>query len=60
MTGEMTDEMRKGIYGGIGVIKDGKIITSGMCPGMEAGYPGMQDGTPKLMEAFLAELKLPK
>ncbi len=60
MSGELVAELRKGIYGGTGIVKDGKIITSGMCPGMEAGYPGMQDGTPKLMEVFIAELKQSK
>jgi putative intracellular protease/amidase len=49
------------IYSGDGIVQDGKIITSGVCPymaksqGMQA--QGMQDGTSKLTEALIAELK---
>jgi putative intracellular protease/amidase len=43
-------------YGGDGVVQDGKVITSGVCPYM-AKTQGMKDGTVKLTEAFIAELK---
>jgi putative intracellular protease/amidase len=49
-------ELKSGIYSGSGVVKDGKILTSGICPGMAREYKGMQDGTPKLMEALITEL----
>jgi len=53
-------ELRSGIYSGSGVVQDGRIITSGMCPGMAREYRGVQDGTPRLMEMLIAELKLAK
>jgi putative intracellular protease/amidase len=44
------------IYSGRGVVQDGNIITSGICPYLEArmNYP---DGTTKLTQAFIDELK---
>jgi putative intracellular protease/amidase len=44
------------IYSGDGIVQDGKIITSGICPYM-AKTQGMTDGTAKLTEALIAELK---
>jgi putative intracellular protease/amidase len=44
------------IYSGDGIVQDGKIITSGVCPYM-AKSQGMRDGTSKLTEALIAELK---
>jgi hypothetical protein len=41
-------------------LKDGGIITSGICPAMGRDFKGMQDGTPKLMEMLVAELKQAK
>jgi hypothetical protein len=60
ITDTMVLEFRDGIYSGSGVVKDGKIITSGICPVMAKTFRGMQDGTPKLMEALIAELKQTK
>ena len=60
ITDTMVPEFREGIYSGSGVVKDGNIITSGICPVMAKTYKGMQDGTPKLLEALLAELKQAK
>ena len=57
MTDTMVAELKDGIYSGTGVVKDGKIITSGICPVMAKTFKGMQDGTLKLMEALIAELK---
>ena len=49
------------IYSGDGIVQDGKIITSGICPYMaksqEMQAKGMRDGTSKLTEALIAELK---
>jgi putative intracellular protease/amidase len=53
-------EFKDGIYTGSGVVKDGAIITSGICPTMARDFKGMQDGTPKLMEMLVAELKQAK
>jgi putative intracellular protease/amidase len=42
-------------YAGSGVVQDGKIITSGVCPFAAAGR-GLPDGTAELAEALIAEL----
>jgi transcriptional regulator GlxA family with amidase domain len=52
-----TMDFKDGIYSGSGVVGDGTIITSGICPGMGSLFNGMQDGTPRLMELLLAALK---
>ena len=49
--------LKDGIYGGIGIVQDGKIITSSSCPYQASQYKGVEDGTAKLTEAFIAELK---
>ena len=43
------------IYSGRGVVQDGMIITSGICPAM-GGATGMRDCTPELTRAFIAKL----
>jgi putative intracellular protease/amidase len=43
------------IYSGPGVVQDGNIITSGVCPIAEA-FTGMHDCTPELTQAFIAQL----
>ena len=43
------------IYSGPGVVQDGKIITSGVCPYIEARW-GMENVTVKLTKTFIAEL----
>ena len=43
------------IYSGPGVVQDGNIITSGVCPMVE-GFTGMRDCTPELTRAFIAKL----
>lgn len=43
------------IYSGLGVVRDGRIITSGVCPATE-GWLGRPDCTPELTGAFIAEL----
>ncbi len=47
------------IYKGPGVVQDGNIITSGVCPVAEA-FTGMRDCTPELTRAFIAELRRKK
>jgi putative intracellular protease/amidase len=44
------------IYSGRGVVQDGNIITSGICPFIEKAY-GFQDGTRELTQTFIAEIK---
>jgi putative intracellular protease/amidase len=43
------------IYSGPGVVQDGKIITSGVCPFIEMGW-GMENVTLKLTRTFISEL----
>ena len=42
-------------YAGSGIVQDGKIITSGVCPFAARGR-GLPDGTKGLVEALIAEL----
>jgi putative intracellular protease/amidase len=51
-----TDSRFEGaIYSGPGVVQDGKIITSGVCPYIET-RSGMENVTGKLTKTFIAEL----
>ena len=45
----------KGIYKGNGVVQDGNIITSGVCP-MVAEMTGLSDGTTQLTKKFIDTL----
>ena len=50
------------IYSGRGVIQDGVIITSGVCPYIEKftkqqGMEGFVDGTPELTRVLISSLK---
>ena len=47
------------IYSGMGVVRDGRIITSGVCPTTE-GWLGRPDCTLELTQAFIAELSRKK
>jgi len=47
------------IYSGYGVVQDGNIITSGICPMMEI-FTGLPDETVGLTNALVAELKSEK
>ncbi len=47
---------KDGIYSGRGVVKDGNIITSGICPYM-AKMSGEKDGTAELTNTFIAAIK---
>ena len=44
------------IYSGSGIVEDGNIITSGVCP-YAARELGLQDGTTGLIEALIAQTK---
>jgi putative intracellular protease/amidase len=52
----MSPLFRSGIYSGRGVVQDGNIITSGVCPAMAKtkGYP---DGTEKLTQTLILAIK---
>ncbi|MGA7810470.1 DJ-1/PfpI family protein [Bradyrhizobium sp.] len=51
-----TDKRFEGaIYGGPGVVQDGKIITSGICPILAKGL-GLPNGTVELTKKFVAAL----
>jgi protease I len=43
------------IYSGPGIVEDGMIITSGICPNIES-VTGLREGTPELTRAFIAKL----
>jgi putative intracellular protease/amidase len=53
-TGALTDErFTDAIYRGSGMVQDGQIITSGICPNIEKTQ-GLENGTVKLTKAFIA------
>jgi putative intracellular protease/amidase len=49
-------ELKDAVYSGDGIVQDGRIITSGICP-YTAKQQGLPDGTSRLTEALIAELK---
>lgn len=51
--------LKDAVYSGDGIVQDGKIITSGVCPYM-AKTKGIQDGTLALTKALIAELAAKK
>ena len=53
---DMYPEFKSGIYSGNGVVQDGNIITSGICP-MMAKLTGGQDGTAELTQKLIQEIK---
>jgi putative intracellular protease/amidase len=53
----LTDQRYKdGIYSGKGVVQDGKIITSGVCPVMAAYTAGMDDCTTEITQKFIVAI----
>ena len=52
----MSPTFKSGIYSGRGVIQDGNIITSGVCPTM-AKDRGYQDGTEMLTQTLIDAIK---
>jgi len=56
-TWKRTDPRFEGaIYSGSGVVQDGKIVTSAICPTLERIF-GMQNGTVELTQRFIAAIK---
>jgi putative intracellular protease/amidase len=53
---DMFQEFKSGIYSGTGVVQDGNIITSGICP-MEAKMTGQNDGTSDLTSKLIQAIK---
>lgn len=53
---DMYPEFKSGIYSGSGVVEDGNIITSAICP-MEARMTGAQDGTTELTHKLIQKIK---
>ncbi len=53
---EQYPELKNAVYSGDGIVQDGKVITSGICPAT-AKSQKVPDGTSKLTEALIAELK---
>jgi putative intracellular protease/amidase len=51
--------LKDAVYSGDGIVQDGQIITSGICPYM-AKTKGLQDGTVALTKALIAELAAEK
>jgi putative intracellular protease/amidase len=54
--GDSFPEFKNGIYSGIGVVRDGNIITSGTCP-MMAKETGNKDGTEELTQKLVQAIK---
>jgi protease I len=52
---ELKDLIPNGIYKGEGVVQDGNIITSGICPYL-AQFTSQADGTPELTQKFIDTL----
>jgi putative intracellular protease/amidase len=52
----MSPTFKSGIYSGRGVVQDGIIITSGVCPAM-AKEKGYQDGTEMLTQTLIDAIK---
>jgi len=50
-----TPAFKGGLYGGTGVVQDGKILTSGVCP-LAAESLGLPDGTENLTRALIDTL----
>jgi putative intracellular protease/amidase len=49
-------DFKNGVYGGTGVIRDGNVITSGICPWL-AKQTGNPDGTTKLTQTLVEVIK---
>ena len=52
---ETHSSLKEATYSGNGVVQDGKVITSGVCP-LAAKNRGLEDGTPELTKAFIVAL----
>ena len=52
----MAPEFKGGIYSGTGIVQDGNIITSGVCP-LWSRREGLKDGTSGLTQALIEAIK---
>ena len=52
----LSPKFKSAVYGGIGVIQDGNIITFGTCPMMKK-MTGMKDGTAELTSKLIQTIK---
>ncbi len=52
----ISPEFKGGIYSGTGIVRDGNIITSGVCP-FWAREEGLKDGTPGITQALIEAIK---
>lgn len=52
----MKPYIREGVFKGVGVVQDGDVVTSGVCP-YWAQTTGLKDGTDELVTTFAAMLK---
>jgi putative intracellular protease/amidase len=52
----MFPEFKNGIYSGVGVIQDGMVITSGLCPA-HAKMSGKKDGTEELTNKLIETIR---
>jgi len=52
----MLPEFKGGIYSGTGIVQDGNIITSGVCP-LWSRDEGLKDGTPELTQALIDAMR---
>lgn len=50
-------ELENAVYSGQGIIQDGNIITSGICPFM-ARAEKLEDGTPKLTQTLITAMRI--
>ena len=56
---EKHSSLKSAKYGSNGIVQDGTIITSGICP-LAARNRELKDGTPELTKAFISELSSEK
>ena len=52
----LSKDFKVGVYSGTGVVRDGNIITSGVCP-VAAKYYGLNEGTEELTRALIAAIQ---
>jgi len=55
---EFDSNLKDGIFKGVGVVQDGNIVTSGICPWLAEYHAGqLKDGTEELVVTFVGLLK---
>ncbi len=56
LNSNMFPALKGGVYSGTGIVQDGNIITSGVCPFL-ARSRGLQDGTPELTRMLIDAIR---